>query len=112
MYPKPKKQYDLLILSLVALFTVIAAGGYELYQNTTKPPQSSPIPAWYTQPLSPTLDTATLDKLQTRLFVSSQQIAAPTPTASPAATPKNGNRQTTIASPSAGSSTASATPKP
>jgi len=107
MYPKPKYQYDLLLIGFLAVVAVVGFGGYELYQNFQKPPQSSPIPVRYTQSLTPTLDTATLEKLQARISISPEQYSTPAPTPTPTSKVKS----SPLVSPSATPSTNSAVPK-
>ncbi len=88
---KKNKRPAIVTTGILTLITVIFWAGFEVYHSiTTKPaPQ---VPTEIINPLDPTLDTKTLDKVQQRIFLNDSEIgntqlatpsSAPSPTSSP-----------------------------
>jgi hypothetical protein len=92
---------------ILTLITVLFWAGFEIYRSFTIKP-APPVPVPILKPLNPTLDTKSLDSLQSRIFLDDSQIgttvlvtATPNPTLTPSPTATASPLEaTTSASPS------------
>jgi len=107
---------SLITILILTLITALMWIGFTIYRAFTTTPEPS-VAKEISQPLTPTLDTVTLNKVESALFFSGSQIPQVTfsasASASPAVIPKPTPVATPIASPSSSpveTSTPSATP--
>lgn len=77
---------------ILTLITIFFWAGFEIYRSFTVKP-APPVPVPILKPLDPTLDTKSLDSLQSRIFLDDSQIGTtvlvtttPNPTLTPSAT--------------------------
>lgn len=110
---------NVVTILVLTLITVVMWIGYNIYIAITSAPESV-VPQNISQPLTPTLDIATVNKIESALYFNESQIpqitfsspsGTPTATTIPVATPEA--IPTGVASPSATispSATPSATP--
>ena len=84
-----KKPPSIVVLATLTVITILTWIFYEVYQALTTPP-SLEIQQEVLAPITPTLDSQSLDKLQQSVFFEDQEIlpiTLPTPTPIPLATP-------------------------
>jgi hypothetical protein len=81
------KAPKLVTIAILTLITIVFGVGFEVYRTfTTKP--APVVPPAIIEPVDPTLDAATLNKLQQRIYFEANQINEATPTQSPAPAPE------------------------
>jgi hypothetical protein len=116
---KKRKTPQAVTTMILTLITIFFWAGFEVYRSfTTKP--IPPVPAEILNPLDPTLDTASLNSLNQRLFLNENEIgnsvasgAAVFATLPPEVTPTGSPSATPVSTPSATplvTATPSATP--
>lgn len=90
---KKQKIPSLVSIAILTTITVLFWVGFSVYRIFSEEPDPS-VPAEIIEPLTPTLDSATIDKIEQRIFYEEgeveTQIASPSPTPleAPAASPE------------------------
>lgn len=99
---KKNRLPSLITILVLTLLTSIIWVSFSVYRAiTAKPPES--VPSVVSNPLTPTLDTPEINKIESSIFLDNSQIPQNLVTAStpPAATPTPAPIITPVASPSA-----------
>lgn len=99
---KKNKLPSLVVVFILTLITAIMWVSFNVYRSlTTKPPSS--VPSDISEPLNPSLDTQTINQINSRLYLNESQIPEVAPvietTASPSATPELAPSPTPFSSP-------------
>ena len=87
---KKQKKPNLVVLGILTLITILSWVGFSAYRSFTSEVPIK-VPSEILEPISPTLDTEALSKVDNRLFFLEQELAeiilisspSPSPTASP-----------------------------
>lgn len=111
---KKRKTPNLVTIAILTTITVVFWVFFSVYRVFTDQP-SYDVPAEILEPVSPTLDTGLIDKIQSRIFFSEgevvTQIQIASPTATPTATPEASPAATPTVTPTP-TATATASPSP
>lgn len=111
---KRNKLPNLVVVSILTLITAVMWVAFNIYRSlTTKP--SPAIPSAISEPLTPSLDTQTIQGINSRIFFNKSQIpevSAPTVTPSPSITPTEVPNPTPISTPISATESASPSPTP
>lgn len=83
---KKQKTPNLVILGILTLITILLWIGFATYRSLTSE-TSVKVPSEILEPISPTLDTKTLDKVEGRLFFLEQDLVEIVLTTSPDPSP-------------------------
>ncbi|MFZ5932483.1 MAG: hypothetical protein ACOYT7_00115 [Patescibacteria group bacterium] len=89
---KKSKVPSLVTIAILTTITVLFWVGFSVYRIFTDEPEPN-VPGEILEPVSPTLDSETIDKIQGRIFFGEQEVQtqillpSPTPTESPTASP-------------------------
>ena len=94
---KKNKLPSLITVLILTLLTAVMWVGLSIYRSLSQKP-APPVPQEISNPLTPTLDSDSLTKIQSRIFLNDSQIPELTITKSPAPVPIA--TPTTLASPS------------
>ena len=83
------KTPTLVTTAILTLITILFWAGFEVYRSLTIKP-APPVPPNILLPLDPTLDVNSLNAIQSRIFLTNDQIGATsaTPSATPSQTPQ------------------------
>ena len=111
---RKRKTPNLVTIAILTTITVVFWVFFSVYRVFTDEPSFN-VPAEILEPVSPTLDTSLIDKIESRIFFSEgevvTQIQIASPTATPAETPTASPTATPTSSPTP-TATATATPLP
>ena len=111
---RKRKPPNLVIIAILTTITVVFWVFFSIYRVFTDEP-SYDVPAEILEPVSPTLDTSLIDKIESRIFFREgevvTQIQIASPTATPTATPEASPTATPTVTPTP-TATATASPSP
>lgn len=110
---KKNKLPSLVVVLILTLITAVMWISLNIYRSLTSKPAPA-VPPEISEPLTPTLDTQTLNQINSRLYLNESQIPEIAPvvqsTATPTSTPQTLPTATPISSPTPASESATPTP--
>ena len=108
---RKRKTPNLVTIAILTTITVVFWGVFSIYRVFTDEPSYN-VPAEILEPVSPTLDTGLIDKIESRIFFREGEVAiTQIPTATPTSTPEASPTATPTVTPTP-TATATASPSP